>query len=212
MAFLGFFGSGSQVYSEAIFFEPLVTALFFLVVFFLFGLVLKYVKSSTEEEVFSKEKAFILSSVFGVIAAFVASLNAEAGTLVIAIVLGAILSRKMNNAALIAGFASFAMTLIVMNNLALLLLPTLVIAIAFAVDEIAKDYFDGMRREEARFGFLHFFFSNRMTRIIAVLYFAFAAAFSWIYFIPLLAFNVGFTAMELHASGLKRKWKPEKIR
>jgi hypothetical protein len=157
-----------------------------IVAFALIGSGLKYIDEAFDAETFSKKTAKYLASLILLVWIGLSFLDITAGTILLSIVIGVLLTGKIDNTvfglstASIIGFFVFIQRIV--------WLPLLFLSGAGIIDEKGNDYADSHRMN----GFVRFFFLHRFTMKIGAFLLCFVGIFAWQYLVAFLLFDIGY--------------------
>jgi hypothetical protein len=125
--------------------------------------------------------------------------NEVSATILLAIILGVLITGKIDNWAHVLGFVSIILMLILFG-IELLILPMIILVIAGMSDEIGNDFIDRNRQIIIRkmFGnILIKFFDQRWVLKIVILGFVLASIFPWYFFFSMLLFDYAYLTITL---------------
>jgi len=178
--------------------SPEITWTFFLVSFFLVGLLLKFVDAALDDGLASKKRAFVIACLLAVVGAALMVISDMTMIAFTGVLLGVIIARKVDNLTFVAGtFLCAAVFFILGGTIQPLLTNTPVFAIIFLaivleekVDYKKEKWFKTKKGK----AFSFFFEYGFMLKIAAFVAFM-ILTFQPLFFLALLLFDFGYDAM-----------------
>lgn len=187
------------LFLNEIIYSELITGFFFIMMFFLLGLLVKFIDDAFDEKAYPRKIALIVAPITAIFWAYVMSLDSIAALLLTAIIVGVLVKGKIDNIAFIIAVLSvyFAYFFIGDWNFILdstLLVLLVIISIAGIIDEIGNDFVD--KKNIYKKGILgklvHWFFEYRFVMKLTVLIFALLGFYSLIFFVAFFFWDLGY--------------------
>jgi hypothetical protein len=194
--------------------EDIIVGIFFVISFFLLGLLVKFIDDSFDEKAYPRKLALILAPITAIFWAYIMSLNSTAGLLLTAIIIGVFVKGKIDNVAFVIAVFSVYFAYFFMGDWKFLIDPTLlliliIISIAGIIDEIGNDYID--KNNIYKNGFhgklMYFFFEYRFFMKIIVFLFALSGFYSIIFFIAFFFWDFGYELVMHYTKSILAKRK-----
>ncbi|MDO8647833.1 MAG: hypothetical protein Q7R70_05485 [Candidatus Diapherotrites archaeon] len=200
------------MFTPTVFFEglkassPFMAYVGFIALFALLGFLIKFIDDAFDEGVFNKKVAVVLAPIAGILWALAMMATPISATILAAIMIGVLISGKLDNLAFWVVGVSIVAVLFFFGIPEFLLIPLVVLVIAAFLDELGNDFFDKLGIEDAVHPIIYYFFYYRLTLKLVLAYFVFFQGFSIIYLIALLAFSAAYYALGMYSSKATKKW------
>ncbi len=187
---------------------------FFIITFFLLGLLVKFIDDAFDEKAYPRKLALIVAPITAIFWAYVMSLDSIAALLLTAIIIGVLIKGKIDNIAFIIAVISvyFAYFFIGDWNFILdpiLLILLIIISIAGVIDEIGNDFID--KKNIYKRGLLgkiiHWSFEYRFVMKLMVLIFALLDFYSILFFIAFFFWDLGYELVMHYTKHILHKRK-----
>lgn len=171
---------------------------------------IKYVDQAFDENLYNRKLAYLTALACGILMGWFIAMDYQAAAILIAIVLGVAITRKIDNLAFMAGTLLVLATPLVVGYSAKLILINwpllLALTVAAIVDEVGNDLADDGKIK----GWTGKFFEYRSTMKVAVLG-VFAAGFlGGEYVAAFFAFDIAYTLVDIHSTRLLG-WRRQNI-
>jgi len=171
--------------------------------FGLIGAGVKYVDASFDDDAFDRRKAYVVALASGALMGGFIGVDAYAATVLVAIIIGVAITKKIDAPAFIAGaIVALAVPAAFSNQIVVYALPVAVLSLSAVIDELGNDLVDERR---IRNGAATLFFGNRLTMEVFVAALVFAGVFPFVYLLALLAFDSGYHLLTYYVDSLKRE-------
>jgi hypothetical protein len=175
---------------------------FFFLIYTLLGLGIKYIDAAYDEKTVSKNIALCISPMLGFLWAFAMLINIYSATILLAILLGVYLKKKIDNYAFLLGFFTI-LVIIIPFGVELLLLPLVFLTTAAVMDELGNDIIDNNKKKNKINKFSYqialYFFGHRYLMKIGVLYLVLLNIYPWFFLIALIFFDEAYILMHLYS-------------
>ncbi|NOZ59532.1 MAG: hypothetical protein GXO66_08185 [Euryarchaeota archaeon] len=152
---------------------------------------LKYIDDAFDEGLHSRRVASILAPLLVATWIALSVLDPYSATILTAVLLGVLLSGKIDNLVFTASTAAIILTVLFLSRENLMLLPLAVLTLFGIIDEKGNDYVDRHRTS----GFLKFFFAHRCALKLALLALCLTSVFPLVYFFAFLCFDLAYDAV-----------------
>jgi hypothetical protein len=175
--------------------------LLFLLTYPIIGAGIKYMDAAFDDETVSKRLAIWVAPILGLITCYSMIINPVSATILMAIILGVLLTGKIDNRAHILCLA-IIISILIYVGVEFLIIPLIMLVLAGMFDEIGNDIIDKKKehiKEMMGGGLLIKFFEQRWALKIAVLGFVFFGLFPWFFFISLLFFDYAYFAITVYS-------------
>jgi hypothetical protein len=188
--------------------------IFFIVSFFLLGLLVKFIDDAFDEKAYSRKIALIFSPITAIFWAYIMSLDPAAALLLTAIIIGVLVKGKIDNVAFVIAVLCVYLVYFFVGdwqfifNLSFLIV-LIIISIGGILDEIGNDFVDKNNLyKKGFFGkIIHWFFEYRFIMKIVVLFFALIGAFDILFFIAFFFWDLGYEVIMHYSRYILRKRK-----
>ncbi|MCX6799468.1 MAG: hypothetical protein NTW59_05235 [Candidatus Diapherotrites archaeon] len=171
----------------------LLDALLLVFSFALLGAGLKVVDLSFDERLFSRRIALLLAVPGALLFAFTLLADAQSATLLMAVLVSCLLTRKVDNVAFFAGAAIVVALSFLLNAFSLLLfLPLAALVVAGIFDELGNNFAD-KRKVRGAAGFL---LQQRFFMKICAFALLLAGLLDLLHFAAFICFDAGYAAVE----------------
>lgn len=165
------------------------------------GAGVKYVDSVFDEHVFNRNIALVLAGVCGIVMGLFVAIDTYAATVLLAIVLGVAITRKIDNPAFIAGtILVIAIPVLLTNNLLVQFFPLAGLVFGGMVDELGNNMVDA-KRIRNRAGELFFHFRLTMEAVMGAL--VAAGVMPALYWAALIFFDISYHLVGGYAERVK---------
>ena len=118
---------------------------FFLLIYALLGAGIKYIDAAYDEKTVNKKIAFIIAPVLGILWAYTMLISIYSATILLAILLGVLLKKKIDNYAFLLGFF-IILVIIIPFGIELMILPLIFLTTAAVLDELGNDITDNNKK------------------------------------------------------------------
>jgi len=157
------------------------------------GAGLKAVDLSFDEDLFSRRVALVLSIPGALLFAFTTLSDAQSATILIAVILGCLFARKIDNVAFVMGTAIVAVLFAALSAFSLILLAPLVALALFGIlDELGNNFVDRKRLR----GAAGFFLGHRFFMRFGMLAIALFGVFDWLHFAAFICLDAAYESIE----------------
>jgi hypothetical protein len=175
---------------------------FFLLVYTLLGAGIKYIDAAYDEKTVSKKAALVIAPVLGLLWAYAMLINLYSATILLAILLGVFLKRKIDNYAFLLGFF-IILVIIIPLGIELMLLPLVFLTTAAVLDELGNDFTDNNKKNRVskKFSFqlAVYFFGRRYLMKTALVYLVLLGVYPWYFLLALIFFDEAYLMMHLYS-------------
>jgi hypothetical protein len=194
--------------------DSLVSAIFFIVSFFLMGALVKFIDDAFDEKAYSRKLALILSPVTAIFWAVVMALHPAAALLLTAITIGVLVKGKVDNIAFIMAVLCIYVVYFFIGDWQFILnpvylIPLVIISIAGVIDEVGNDFVD--KNNVYKKGFLgkltHWFFEYRFVMKLVVLAFALLGTYPLLFFFAFFLWDIGYELVMHYSKHVLRNRK-----
>lgn len=199
---------------EVILQDPLVTTLFFVVSFFLMGVLVKFIDDAFDEKTYSRKLALILAPITAIFWAFVMAFHPAAALLLTAITLGVLIKGKIDNIAFVMAVLCIYVVYFFIGDWKFILdqfylVPLILITIAGVIDEIGNDFVDknNLYKKGVLGKLVHWFFEYRFVMKIVVFIFAFIGTYPMFFFFAFFLWDIGYELVMHYSKHVLRKRK-----
>ena len=166
--------------------------------FAIIGAGLKYIDEAFDEEAFDKRWAAALATVLVVLWIGLSILDAPSGTILLSILLGVLITGKIDNTVFGASTAAIFSAFLFFQKI-VPLIPIAMLTASGVLDEKGNDYVDAHGSNR----FLRFFFLHRFTMKIGMLLLCLAGFFPLIYLAAFLFFDIAYDGVGLISASKK---------
>ena len=200
---------------EPFFFTPEQQLHLLLILYPILGAGIKYIDSAYDEHTFSKQSAFFLSPIIGIIWVLTMLISEWSATVLLAVLLGVLLKGKIDNKAHLLGFLSIII-LIAIFGIVPTIIPLLFLSAASVLDEVGHDIIGYNKKNFHSYRFRHqfsfYFFGRRYLMKVAIIYLVLIGLFPLEAFLAFLFFDETYIIMSLYSrSREERKANNDKI-
>jgi hypothetical protein len=179
---------------------------FFLLIYTILGAGIKYIDAAYDEKTASKKIALAIAPVLGVLWAYAMLINIYSATILLAILLGVFLKRKIDNYAFLLGFFVILVIILPMG-IELMLLPLIFLTTAAVLDELGNDIIDNNKKSRVskKFSFqlALYFFGRRYLMKVGVLYLVLLNIYPWYFLLAIIFFDEAYIMMHLYSKSKK---------
>ena len=175
-------------------------------IYALIGGGLKYIDDAFDEGLHSRRVASALAVVLVVLWIALSVSDAYSATLLTAVLLGVLLSGKIDNRIFTASTTLIILAIVLFAGENILLLPLAILTIFGIIDEKGNDYVDTHRAHRS----IEFFFAHRFALKLALFAICAASLMPFEYFVAFLFFDAAYDTvgylgkLELHRVEIKR--------
>lgn len=169
---------------------------FLVLAFALIGGGLKYVDDAFDEGLYSKKRATGVAGLLVVLWIALSLLDAYSATILTAVLLGVLLSGKVDNPPFKVSALLIVLTTLTLADGSILLLPLAVLTVFAVLDEKGNDYVD-RNRVSWKIGF---FFAHRFAFKLALLAVCALSMVPFLYFLAFLCFDIAYDSVGLLGS------------
>jgi hypothetical protein len=194
--------------------DSFLSALFFIITFFLMGASVKFIDDAFDEKAHSRRIALILSPITAIIWVIVMALHPAAALLLTAITLGVLIKGKVDNIAFVIAVLCIYLVYFFIGDWEFItnpfyLVPLAVITIGGIIDEVGNDFVDKKHLyKEGLIGkLIHWFFEYRFVMKIVVLVFALLNVYPLFFFIAFFCWDLGYEIIMHYSKYVLRKRK-----
>ena len=164
---------------------------------------IKYIDQVFDEKMFSKPAAFVLSVLCGLLMGYLIAVDAPSATILISIVLGVAITKKIDNAAFYIGvLLVLGMPLLIRFSqsafLSLDMFSIFFLTVAGLIDEWGNDEVDRWGTN----GIVKKFFYFRFTMKVMMAVLVFTGVFKPIYLVAFLAFDAAYGLVDWYSNRL----------
>ena len=168
---------------------------FFLVAYSILGAGIKYIDAAFDDKIFNKSIAMILAPLLGILWAYTMLIDSVSATILLAVVVGVLITGKIDNYAHLIGMLIIFAILFVLR-IEFLIIPVIFLSASAILDEVGNDYIDGgkenLNKEKLRDKFLIYFFGHRWVMKIAIIYLIFMGIIPFYFFIAMALFDYSY--------------------
>jgi hypothetical protein len=176
---------------------------FFLVAYSILGAGIKYIDAAFDEKTFSKTIAMILAPILGILWAYTMLIDSVSATILLAVVVGVLITGKIDNYAHLIGML-IIFAILFLLRIEFLIIPLFFLSASAILDEIGNDYIDSERKnlnkEKITDKFLIYFFGHRWVMKIAIIYLVFMGVVPFFFFIAMALFDYAYVFVGSYTS------------
>ena len=194
--------------------DPLITALFFIISFFLMGVLVKFIDDAFDEKTYSRKLAIILAPITAIYWAFVMALHPAAALLLTAVTLGVIIKGKIDNIAFVIAVLCIYVVYFFIGDWKFVLdsfylIPLIIITVGGVIDEVGNDFVDKnhLYKKGALGKLVHWFFEYRFVMKIFVFVFALLNTYPMLFFFAFFLWDIGYELVMHYSKHVLRKRK-----
>lgn len=174
----------------------------FAVCFLITGILEKYIDCAFDGGTFSKKKALLLAPFLGIFYAFLMSLHQTAATILLALLVGAFISGKINNIAFYLQAIFWGIFIFVFGHVSISIFLFLTLVCSCFIDETGNDLSDKSRISNK---YVDFWFRYRLTMDLTALLLVIFGFLELIFFIAFLAFDMGYILVGKYSKRVAQK-------
>lgn len=175
---------------------------FILLVYTILGAGIKYIDAAYDEKTVSKKAALVIVPFLGILWAYTMLINQYSATILLAILLGVLLKKKIDNYAFLLGFF-IILVIIIPFGIELMLLPLIFLISAAVLDELGNDIIDDNKKsrisKKFSFQFALYFFGRRYLMKVGLLYLVLLTIYPWYYLLALIFFDEAYIIIHLYS-------------
>ena len=179
---------------------------FFLLIYTILGAGIKYIDAAYDEKTVSKKIAFTIAPILGILWAYAMLINLYSATILLAILLGVFLKRKIDNYAFLLGFF-IILVIIIPLGIELMILPLIFLTTAAVLDELGNDITDNNKKNSVSkkfsFKFAVYFFGRRYLMKTALVYLVLLGVYPWYFLLAIIFFDEAYIMMHLYSKSKK---------
>jgi hypothetical protein len=173
--------------------------LFFLLSFLVIGAGIKYMDAAFDDGTVSKKLAILIAPVLAIIGWYTMMVDEVAATILIAVLLGVLLTFKIDNIAHILGFAVIA-PIIFFTGVQFMLIPLILLVVSGIIDEVGNDYVDKKKQIwGVQMLLIIKFFEHRWTLKVAILALVIINMFPWYFFVAMILFDYAYLSVSMYS-------------
>jgi hypothetical protein len=170
---------------------------FFLVAYSILGAGIKFIDAAFDEKTFSKKIAMILAPLLGILWAYTMLIDSVSATILLAVVVGVLITGKIDNYAHLIGML-IIFSILFLLRIEFLIVPLIFLSASAILDEIGNDYVDGeeekdnLNKGKLTDKFLIYFFGHRWVMKIAIIYLVLLGVVPLFFFIAMALFDYSY--------------------
>ncbi|KYK23412.1 hypothetical protein AYK21_02665 [Thermoplasmatales archaeon SG8-52-2] len=168
---------------------------FFLVAYSILGAGIKYIDAAFDDKIFNKTIAMILAPLLGILWAYTMLIDSVSATILLAVVVGVLITGKIDNYAHLIGML-IIFAILFLLRIEFLIIPVIFLSASAILDEVGNDYIDGekenLNKEKLRDKFLIYFFGHRWVMKIAIIYLVLLGVVPLFFFIAMTLFDYSY--------------------
>jgi len=173
---------------------------FILLIYTVLGAGIKFIDAAYDEKTVSKKAALVIAPFLGVLWAYAMLINQYSATILLSILLGVLLKKKIDNYAFLVGFF-IILVIIIPLGIELMLLPLVFLITAAVLDELGNDITDNNKKssisKKFSFQFAVYFFGRRYLMKVGVLYLLLLHIYPWYFLLALIFFDEAYIITHL---------------
>ena len=170
---------------------------FFLVAYSILGAGIKFIDAAFDEKTFSKKIAMILAPMLGILWAYTMLIDSVSATILLAVVVGVLITGKIDNYAHLIGML-IIFSILFLLRIEFLIVPLIFLSASAILDEVGNDYVDGeeekdnLNKAKLTDKFLIYFFGHRWVMKIAIIYLVLLGVVPLFFFIAMALFDYSY--------------------